>query len=192
MVANDDPTPGEMTVRRFGPSLREDFFRLHSESNEAGWCRCVAWWVPSWEGWGDRKAEDNREVREGLLERGGYDGYLLFGGTVPIGWCQAGPRDRLEKLVRQFGLQPDTGAWAITCFLIAPRYRRLGLASRLLAGVLADLRERGARRVEAFPKRGQRLQAEDLWNGPEAMFLEAGFRVVRDDPNRHVLALELG
>lgn len=181
-----------VTVRRFSLSLLEDFFRLHCDANGAGWCRCVAWWVPGWEGWGDRTAGENLAVREELLAHGEHDGYLLYADGEPAAWCQAGPRDRLAKLVRQFRLEPLPGTWAITCFLVAPAYRGRGLAARLLAEVLLDLPARGARRVEAFPKRGLDLEPGDLWNGPEAMFRAAGFEVARDDPGRPVLAIELG
>lgn len=180
-----------ITVHRFEESRRVDFFRLHSAEHDAGWCFCAAWWVPTWDGWGARTADQNRAARERLLDRGQYDGYLLYVDDAPAGWCQAGPRDRLPKLVRQFGLAPDATTWAITCFFIAPAQRGQGLARHLLAAVLDDLRDRGVRRVEAFPKRGADLDALDVWNGPEGMFRRAGFQVVQDDPARPVLALEL-
>jgi ribosomal protein S18 acetylase RimI-like enzyme len=179
------------TVHRFEEARRADFFRLHSAASGAGWCFCAAWWVETWAGWGDRTAAKNRAVRDGLLDRGEYDGYLLYEEADPVGWCQVGPRDRLTKLTRQFALTPDPAVWAITCFLIAPAYRGQGLAAQLLDAVLADLRDRGVRRVEAFPKRGADLDTLDLWNGPEAMFRQAGFAVVQDDPTRPVLALDL-
>jgi GNAT superfamily N-acetyltransferase len=178
-------------VRRFEAALRGDFYRLHSERNDAGWCFCVAWWVPTWEGWGARSTVENRQLRDSLCDRGEYDGYLLYVDDTPGGWCQAGPRDRIAKLARQFDLAPDPAAWAITCFQIAPAYRGQGLATFLLGEVLSDLRMRGVRRVEAFPKRGTDLDVDDLWNGPEAMFRAAGFAAVRDDPRRPVLAIEL-
>ncbi len=180
-----------IAIHRFDPARRADFFRLHSAAHEAGWCFCAAWWVETWEGFGERRAEQNRAVREALLDRGEYDGYLLYVDGDPAGWCQAGPRDRLIKLARQFDLAPDPAVWAITCFLIAPARRGRGLAAALLDGVLADLRGRGVRRVEAFPKRGEGLAADDLWTGPESLFRRAGFAVARDDPARPVLALDL-
>jgi ribosomal protein S18 acetylase RimI-like enzyme len=146
--------------------------------------------VPTWEGWSQRTAAENRRIREGLFDDGVADGYLLYGDDEVVGWCQALERDRLAKLARQFDLPPDPATWAITCFLIAPRHRRQGLAGRLLREVVADLRRRGAARIEAFPKRGPDLDAGDLWNGPEAMFRAAGFAVLRDDPVRPILGLE--
>jgi RimJ/RimL family protein N-acetyltransferase len=185
----DDTT--DLHLRRFDATCRADFFYLHGPAHAADRCYCVAWWVPTWQGWGERTAEQNRTLREHLCDRGEYDGYLLHRGDQPVGWCQMGQRDRLSKLVQQFGLPPNPAAWAITCFFIVPAYRRRGLALRTLALVLADLRSRGIQRVEAFPKRGVDLDAGDLWNGPETIFRAAGFAVVRDDPQRPVLALDL-
>jgi GNAT superfamily N-acetyltransferase len=184
-------TAASVEVVRFEPSHRAAFSALHSDANDAAWCQCVAWWVPTWDGWGERGADDNSSLREELFERGEYDGYLAYAGGTPVGWCQVGPRDRLDKLVRQFGLAPDPGTWAITCFLIRPASRGRGVARALLAVVLDDLPGREARRVEAFPKRGERLDAGELWNGPEAMLRGAGFTVVHDDPVRPVLAKAL-
>ena len=178
-------------VIRFGPDNRADFYSVHCAHNRAGWCFCVAWWVPTWDGWGERSAADNRSLREDLLGRGEYDGYLLFVDGKPAGWCQVGQRDRLAKLTKQFGLVSDPETWAITCFLIAPAYRRQGLADFLLSAVLDDLPGRGARRVEAFPRRGKDMDDLDMWNGAEDMFLKAGFQVVLDDPQRPVLAKDL-
>lgn len=176
---------------KFKAGLEADFYRLHCPANEADWCYCVAWWVESWAGWGDRTAEQNRQHRDALLAAGHYDGYLLYNGDEPVAWCQVGPRDRLVKLVNQMALPSDSEAWAITCFLVAPAYRRQGLAGKVLEMVLADLRKNGIKSVEAFPKRGSDLDALDLWNGPEAMYLSAGFAFVKEVAQRAVLRMGL-
>lgn len=179
-------------VRRIAPASRTDFHALHCDANGAGWCRCVAWWVPTWKGWDARTAEENRALRDALFDRGEWDGYLLYEDGAPAAWCQVGPRDRLPKLVAQYSLRADPRAFAVTCFVVAPDRRGRGLAARLLAGVVEDLRARGeAHRLEAFPRRGEALPPEDAWTGPERLFLDAGFRVVRDHPEWPVLALDL-
>lgn len=174
-------------VFRFDSARREDFFRLHANEQLDLGCYCAFWWI-SREEYKQNTAEDNRQVREVLLERGEYDGYLLYVDGEAAGWCQVGRRDRLQKLVDQFRLEPDPETWAITCFVIHPQYHRQGMATYLLGEVLADLELREVRRVEAFPKRGPDLDIYDLWNGPEEMFHKAGFQVVRDDPKRPILA----
>lgn len=190
MVSPKSGTP-ELQIVRFDASRTADFFAVHSAANGADWCYCAAWWVPTWNGWGERSAEQNRALRSELLQRGEYDGYLLYVDGMAAGWCQVGPRDRLTKLVEQFRLQPDAGAWAITCFLIAPSFRRQGLASQMLNEVVKDVRHSGAERIEAFPRRGPDLDEYELWNGPESLFIEAGFEVEVEDPLRPVLALDL-
>jgi GNAT superfamily N-acetyltransferase len=180
-----------ISIHRFSAEHEQGFWRIHDESHGCGWCACAAWWVPTWEGWSERTAEQNRSLRRSLIDSGEYDGYLIYLDDRPAGWCQAGRRDRLTKLVDQFELVPDADTWAITCFLILPEWRGRGLAGKLLSGVLDDLAQRGALRVEAYPRRGSGLDAQDLWNGPESTYLQAGFSVVRDDPRRPVLALEL-
>lgn len=175
----------------FRAGLEDDFFQLHCPANEAGWCFCAAWWVQSWDGWGERTAEQNRRFRERLLAEGHYDGYLLYKDETPIAWCQAGPRDRLVKLRKQMDLLPNPESWAITCFLVAPAYRRQGVAGQMLEMVLADLRRNGIKSVEAFPRRGPDLDALDMWNGPETMFISAGFEFVKEVAQRAVLRMAL-
>ena len=171
-------------IRRLDRYRHQDFFRLHSDENGCGGCRCVAWWVPTWAGWGERTAEANRALRQSLFDRGEDDGYLLYLEGEPAGWAQVGRRDRLEKLVGEYRTEPDPGAWAITCFLLAPHARRRGLARLMLDEILRDLPTRGALSVEGYPRRGSGLPAEDVWTGPEALFISAGFQLVQEHPRR--------
>ncbi len=127
-----------------------DFYQVHSAANQAGWCFCAAWWVPTWEGWGDRTAAENRSARQAQFDLGEFDGYLLYVDGAPAGWCQCGPRDRLPKLVSQFNLPPDPHVWAVTCFLVTPAYRGQGLARQLLEAVLQELKSCGVQRVQGF------------------------------------------
>jgi GNAT superfamily N-acetyltransferase len=175
----------------FQAGLEGDFYGLHCPANEAGWCNCVAWWVDGWDGWAERTAEQNRQLRQGLLAEDEYDGYLLYEDEKPIAWCQVGRRDRLVKLVNQMQLEAEPDAWAITCFLVDAAYRRQGVAGRMLMMVLADLAGKGIGTVEAYPKRGEGLDVSDLWNGPETMFAGAGFVFVKEAAQRAVWRFDL-
>lgn len=182
---------GELEIVPLDAGRRADFHRLHGDCNDAGWCACAARWVPTWGGWGDRTAAENRELRDALFARGEHDGLLAYADGEPVGWCQLGPRDRLAKLARQLALTPDPGAWAVTCFLVAPAWQGSGGAQALLTAAAERARQGGASRLEAFPRRGEGLAAGDLWNGPEALFRAAGFVVARADAARPVLCLGL-
>jgi ribosomal protein S18 acetylase RimI-like enzyme len=178
-------------VHRLSPERREDFYSLLAQVEGCGWCSCVAWWTETWDGWGERTGEENRSLREALFARGECDGYLLYADGEPAGWCQAGPRDRLRKLRAIHRLEPDPSAWAISCLAIPSARRRQGMARHLLEGVLADLRARGVRRVEAFPRRGADLPDDEVWTGPESLFVGLGFGRVKDEGGRGVYALDL-
>ncbi len=171
------------------PSRREDFLRLHSEPNGLGWCRCVAWWVPTWDGWGERTAEQNCALRDSLFDRGEFDVYLLYEDGEPVGSCQCGPRDRLEKLRAGSGLAPDPDVWALSCFAIAPDRRGRGLLRELVSRMLETLRAQGVERLQAFPRRGEGLEAGEVWTGPEALFVSLGFRLVKEGERRCVYEL---
>lgn len=177
-------------VERFRAGLSADFDRVHSDANGAGWCRCVAWWVPTWDGWGERSAAENAALRAKLCERGEYDGLLAYDGAEPVGWCQLGPRDRLEKLVRRLGVEPSPETWAVTCFLVAPRARGRGVARALLEAAIETARAEGGAQLEGYP----RLAADepgDLWTGPEALYRSTGFASVGDAPPRRIYSLPL-
>jgi GNAT superfamily N-acetyltransferase len=180
-----------MTVHRISELRVRDFFRLHHDDHECGWCCCVAWWVPAWDGWPERTADQNRILRQSLFDQGEYDGYLLYDGSDPVGWCQAGIRDRLQKLALSYGLTPDPEVWAITCFLIVPEYRGQGYTHFLLKEVIQDLRTKGVKRVQAFPKSGRNIHPGDAWTGPESLYLSAGFNVLHGHPDWPVLEMEL-
>lgn len=177
----------KLHIGKFQESSREDFYEIHSEKNGCGWCYCVAWWIPTWDGWSERPAAENRRFREDLLRRGEYDGYLLYYEGRPVGWCQVGRIDRLEKLLRQFSIEEVNHVWAITCFLIAPTFRRAGFASQLLLGVIDRLERQGVEKIMAFPKKGRELDEKELWNGPASMFRSAGFYVTGEDDQRWVM-----
>lgn len=178
-------------VLRLEPGLEADFLALHSEANAAGWCRCVAWHVPTWEGWGERSADENLALRRELWAKGDHDAYLLRCDGIPVASLQAGVRSRLPKLESGLSLAADAEAWALTCFFVAPAQRGRGHARFLLSEVLSDLRERGVRRVEAYPRCGSGLDDGDAWTGPESLYRSAGFDCLTDGAPRSVFSLEL-
>ncbi len=180
-----------VTVVPLDATKRNDFYRVHCDANEAGWCSCVAWWIPTWDRWTERTAEENRNQREQFFEAGLYDGYLLYVDGSPIGWCQCGPRDRFTKLYARYELSPDPMVWAITCFLIVPHQRGHGLVHHLLQSALDDLQHCGIRHVQGFPRRGENLPVDDIWTGPERVFQRVGFSVERDHPQFPVYGIWL-
>ena len=177
-----------ITIRRLSADNESEFDRIHCDATGNGWCHCVAWWAPNWEGWGERSAGENAALRRKLFSDGVHDGYLIYADGALAGWCQAWKRDAFVKLATQFGAPSDDDAWMIGCVLILPAFRHQGVARHALSEIVDDLRLRGARSVDAYPKRGASEDGE-LWNGPESTYLGLGFNVVRDDAKRPLLRL---
>jgi GNAT superfamily N-acetyltransferase len=177
-----------ITVHRLSAANEAEFARIHCDATGNGWCQCVAWWVPTWEGWGERSAEQNRALREKMLRDGVHDGYFVYAGGALAGWVQAWKRDAFAKLATQFGAASDEDAWMIGCVLVLKPFRQKGVAREALRLVVGGLRLRGARSIDAFPKRGAG-DASELWNGPESTYADLGFAVVRDDAKRPLLRL---
>jgi GNAT superfamily N-acetyltransferase len=179
-----------VTIKRLTHESEAEFARIHCDATGNGWCHCVAWWVPTWDGWGERTSGDNEALRQKLFEDGVHDGYLIYADDVLAGWCQVWKRDAFAKLAAQFDLPSDDSAWMIGCILVLPTTRQQGVARIALGLIVSDLRLRGARTVDAYPKRSACDDGE-LWNGAESTYLRLGFAVARDDPKRPVLRLSL-
>jgi GNAT superfamily N-acetyltransferase len=106
---------------------------------------------------------------------------------VCIGWMKLAPRALLPKLrnqsvYRALDLGDGAGVYSVGCFLVHPAHRERGVARRLLAAAPGFARAWGARALEAYPRRTDgRVHAEQAWQGPEAIFVAEGFRVVHGD-----------
>ena len=80
-------------------SLVTSIFRRCEIPAGIGTCTLVAWWVPTWDEFRDRTTEQNAAQRSALFDAGEWDVYAIYEDGVPLGTCQCGPRDRLEKCI---------------------------------------------------------------------------------------------
>ena len=143
-------------------------------------------WCQAWRGL-DTKALAGGRSREQLLREQIADGppppgFLAYLDDVPIGWVGIGVRTALPRLAnsRTIPAIDELPVWAIGCFRIRPGYRRRGVASALLEGVVAAARAAGAPGVEAYPidPNGARVEVGAGFVGFASMFDAAGFRRV--------------
>ena len=182
----------DLRIERLTDQRRADFLALLARDEHGGQCWCVAWWVPTWDEYVAQTPEQHREVRDALFERDVHDGYLAYVDGAPVGWVQAGPRDDLPKIAESFSLAPDRDTWAISCFMVLAPYRGQGLARLIFTAAVDDIRSRGARAVEGYPLHGTGHEAEEVWTGPESLYVGAGFTERDRGPRRAVYRLELG
>ena len=143
-------------------------------------------WCQAWRGL-DTKALAGGRSREQLLHEQIADGppppgFLAYLEGVPVGWVGVGVRTSLPRLAhsRTIPAVDNLPVWAIGCFRIRPGYRRHGVATALLDGVVAAARAAGAPGIEAYPidPRGARVEVGAGFVGFASMFDAAGFRRV--------------
>ena len=143
-------------------------------------------WCQAWRGKDEvaRAAGESRPetLRRQLKDGSPPPGYLAYLDGVPVGWVGIGVRTETPRLVnsRTIPAIDDVAVWSIGCFRIRTGYRRRGIATALLGGVIEAARQSGAPGVEAYPidPGGRRVDAGFAFVGLASMFDAAGFRRV--------------
>jgi GNAT superfamily N-acetyltransferase len=157
----------------------DDVVELLGVSGEPGcWCQ-------AWRGL-DSKAIAGGRSREQLLRdqmaQVPPPGFVAYLEGVPAGWIGVGVRTALPRLAKSRTIPAidDLPVWSIGCFRIRPGYRRRGIATALLAGVIEAAKEAGAPGIEAYPidPKGRRVEVGAGYVGIASMFDAAGFRRV--------------
>jgi len=137
-------------------------------------------------------AKANDETRPETLLRqmadasanGAPPGFLAYIDDEVVGWAGVSVRGRTPRLdsSRTIPRIDDAPVWVIGCFLIRVGYRRKGVATALLEGIVAAARKAGAPGVESFPldPAGRRANANFAFTGLATMFDQAGFKRVME------------
>jgi GNAT superfamily N-acetyltransferase len=106
-------------------------------------------------------------------------GYLAYVGGRPAGWVNASLRADygLYRLVDPRGPEPRS-VIGVSCFVIAPPFRRHGVAAALLDRVIADAAARGASWVEGYPHTVPEGSDAGHFRGPRSMYDARGFEPI--------------
>ena len=176
---------GEPTVHPVAEDRIDDWLRFFDHDAFAGnpdWASCYCL-EPHESADEDHPERPWRETRAKMVERirrRGTYGYLAYLDETPAGWVNASLRGdySLYRLVDPDG--PDPGSViGVACYIVAPPYRRHGIASALLDRVIADAPSRGATWVEGYPHNDPQ-QAEEAhhFRGTRSMYDARGFQPV--------------
>lgn len=149
---------------------------LGGNGDRGCWCQAPRGFASSWNsGPGVR-----RKLLRSQLGEDPPAGMLAYVDGEVAGWCGFGPRLRLPRLERSRTIPKidDKPVWAILCFNIRVGYRRRGVASALLDGVIDFARRSGAPGLEAYPidPGGGRVDSGFGYVGLTPMFERAGFK----------------
>ena len=103
------------------------------------------------------------------------NGFLAYSGDKPVAWCHTDLRKNLAQL-NDLCSEEDNEykIGSIVCFIVAPEYRRKGIASKLLEHAMDDFKVNCYNIIEAYPKLTGETDAENH-HGPLIMYLNHGF-----------------
>src|SRR6185436_11708209 len=107
-------------------------------------------------------------------------GYLAYVEGRPAGWVNASLRSDygLYRNVDPDGPEPAS-VIGVSCFIVAPPFRRHGIASALLDRVIADAPARGASWIEGYPRNKPEENDANHFRGPRSMYDARGFEPVQ-------------
>ncbi|HYP89185.1 MAG TPA: GNAT family N-acetyltransferase [Polyangiaceae bacterium] len=202
----------EYHSERAGPEHAEKLLALFEGAGSG--CFCNYWHFE-----GDKNAwlercylqpEANRAALVARLEAPELCGVVARTGAGNIcGWLKVMRAEQLPRLYEQrvyrslpFLQGPPgsrEGVYAVGCVYVDEAERGKGVARSLLGAAIAAVRAAGGSALEAFPRgaasdeaeASERLRADQLWMGPQALFHDAGFVAVSDFRPYPVLRLHL-
>jgi len=174
----------EVTVHPMTEDRVDDWLAFFDHDGFAGnpdWaaCYCLEPHVPVTpeqpeRAWREARARVAKRLREGTTF-----GYLAYVDKRIAGWVNASLRSEygLYQLTNPREPEPRSVV-GIACFLIAPPFRRHGVASTLLDRVIADAPGRGATWIEAYPHTDPEATDAGHFRGTCSMYELRGFQPV--------------
>lgn len=175
------PYLGELTVHRVTEAQVDDWLSFFDHDAFAGnpdWasCYCLEPHMPASPESPEGSWRERRAAMVERLESGGTYGYLAYVDGRPAGWVNASLRSAygLYGSVDPDG-PPPRSVIGVSCFVVAPPFRRHGVASALLDRVVEDASARGAAWIEGYPRNEPEESDAGHFHGPRSMYEARGF-----------------
>ena len=172
-------TVNPVTEDRVDDWLR--FFDHDAFADNPDWasCYCLEPHVPATPELPERAWRGTRATMAKRLRGGATFGYLAYVEGRAAGWVNASLRSDygLYRLVDPDGPAPRS-VIGVPCFVIAPPFRRHGIASALLDRVIADASARGASWIEGYPQNEPQAGDAGHFRGPRSMYEARGFQPI--------------
>jgi len=178
------PEIADITVHQATAECIDDWLRFFDHDAFAGnpdWasCYCLEPHAPAGPEQPEPPWRERRATMAGRLRGGTTFGYLAYVGGRPAGWVNASLRSEygLYRNVDPDGPDP-TLVIGVSCFVIAPPFRRHGVASALLDRVIADAAARGAAWIEGYPRNKSDESDAGHFRGPRSVYDARGFKPI--------------
>lgn len=120
------------------------------------------------------------------------NGFLAYKNGSPIGWCNTNLKEKYPLLIKDKDINyPYEGKIAsIVCFIIAPEYRKQGIARKLLRFAIDYYSSNEFNFIEAYPRRNVKSDASN-YKGPLSMYESEGFSIYKKFKNFYIVRKSL-
>lgn len=173
-----------VTVHPVTEDRVDDWLRFFDHDGFAGnpdWasCYCLEPHLPATPEMPERPWRKTRATMADRLRSGGTFGYLAYVDGRAAGWVNASVRSDygLYRLVDPNG-PPPASVIGVSCFVVAPPFRRHGVAAALLDRVIADASARGGSWIEGYPINTPEDSDAGHFRGPRSMYDARGFEPI--------------
>lgn len=187
------PQIAPISVYPVTPERVDDWLRFFDRDGFAGnpdWasCYCLEPHVPAPPEEPERAWRKSRAAVADRLRCNATYGYLAYVEGRAVGWVNASPRSEygLYQLIDGNG-PPPHDVIGVSCFVVAPPYRRHGVASTLLDRVIADAPARGAAWIEGYPHNEPKPNDAAHFRGARSMYDARGFQPIEVVKNYTVM-----
>lgn len=178
----------EIVIRKLVPQLCEDWLQFFDHAGfqdheDWAFCYCLEGHLDrkTQEEWTDAKERRKRAIE--LIQAGVMQGYLAYLQDKVIGWCNVNDRENypyLTETFREIGYRTkeaeDMHVKAVFCFLVAPQYRKRGVAQLLLEQACRDAAQDGYACMEAYPFADGKFEFQ--YHGTIQMYEKNGFEEI--------------
>ena len=170
------------TVQPLTPRTWDAYARLMERHNGVfGGCWCTYFQTLAGEKTYD--ADDNRSLKQRLVDEGRAHAALVVEGDEAVAWAQFGSPAELPNIYHRKEYEEAGDAapdYRITCIFVDKTHRRRGVTELALRGALDLIGQAGGGVVEGYPHDttdGRKVSV--LYDGTRALYERVGFDYVR-------------
>ena len=179
----------ELSFRPIKQNLWTDFEELFGHRGACGGCWCMYWKLRG-KAYDEARGYETRQMHKSIVDAGTATGLLAYSHGEVVGWVAVEPRSAYEKLAHSRALKPvdDREVWSVTCFFVAKKLRRKGIAVSLLNAAVEHVKRQGGKIVEGYPIDAKKDSPDPfVFTGTASAFRQAGFKeAARNAPTRPI------
>jgi ribosomal protein S18 acetylase RimI-like enzyme len=185
----------DIQIKALSPELLDDFLSYFdniafSDNPEWAGCYCQFYhFKGTSEEFSKRTAKDNRESSKKLILSGKMNGLMAYHDDKPVGWCNVNSKENYAII--PFKEESQEKIASIICFIIAPSYRKHGLARKLLRYACSSSQDKEYDLIEVYPRKGKKLSDAISYRGPASLYLSEGFYIYKEFEDYYVMRKNL-